>query len=65
VDLSNWLDAPFTVGTDSEKTGVGFEPAPKKRKLAVSDSFSNLESQTAMTEMVERLKEESGGIVGK
>ena len=53
---------------DSEKTDVESEPAAKKRKLATSGSFGNPGSQTmqsSFTEVLERLKEESGGVIGR
>lgn len=44
------------------------EPAAKKRKLAAAGSFNNFGSQaiqSSFTDVLERLKEESGGIVSE
>jgi hypothetical protein len=51
---------------DSEKTDVESERVAKKRKLAAAGSFGNIGSQvtsSSFADVLERLKEESGGIV--
>jgi hypothetical protein len=58
------LDASLIIVMDSEKTDAESQPAAKKRKLAAAGSFGNFGSQavqSSFTEVLERLKEESGG----